>query len=341
MNRFAFIINPTTINQSKDFLPALKILPNFIIKSAFKKNVSFRVSNLRKVQSIHNGTIEGYFVACPLLPMQFLGQGKKLVLAKVIAAAGAIQRLGAGIIGIDKRIQAMLGAEYDSLAKNLKVPVTDGSVLTAWSIFEAIYRTAKFKKINLKGSVLGITGAADPVGNLCAMKLAEYAGRMVITGGEKNKLERLKETISHLSPIEITIEDNVNKAAKAADILINADNPAGAIFDLEIEALKPNMIFCANSLNDNLRDKIMSRRDISFIEAGLIKMPLENTLNINTGLPEGVISASLAETMLLAFEGKFTSYSLGENINPDKLEEIADIAARHGFEVWAPDAPVI
>ena len=29
------------------------------------------------------------------------------------------------------------------------------------------------------------------------------------------------------------------------------------------------------------------------------------------------------------------------NTNLDKLEEIANIAARHGFEVWVPQAPVM
>lgn len=59
------------------------------------------------------------------------------------------------------------------------------------------------------------------------------------------------------------------------------------------------------------------------------------------GFSKGTIYASLAETILLTFEEKFVSYSLGDYINLDKLEEIADIAVRHGFEVWVPDAPVL
>jgi len=27
--------------------------------------------------------------------------------------------------------------------------------------------------------------------------------------------------------------------------------------------------------------------------------------------------------------------------NPDKLEELADIAVQHGFQVWVPEAPVL
>jgi predicted amino acid dehydrogenase len=41
--------------------------------------------------------------------------------------------------------------------------------------------------------------------------------------------------------------------------------------------------------------------------------------------------------MLLTLEGRYLNYSLGENINLDKLEDIADIAVRHGFEVFKPE----
>ena len=53
------------------------------------------------------------------------------------------------------------------------------------------------------------------------------------------------------------------------------------------------------------------------------------------------IQPSLAEIVLLLLDGKFISYSLGENSNLDKLEEIADIAVQHGYEVWVPEAPIL
>jgi predicted amino acid dehydrogenase len=62
---------------------------------------------------------------------------------------------------------------------------------------------------------------------------------------------------------------------------------------------------------------------------------------MRAGLPKGTISASLAETMLLTFEEKIASYFLTDSLNADRLEEIADIAVRHGFEVWAPQAPIL
>jgi predicted amino acid dehydrogenase len=51
---------------------------------------------------------------------------------------------------------------------------------------------------------------------------------------------------------------------------------------------------------------------------------------------ENMICSYMAETMLLTLENKCVNYSLGEQINLDKLEDIANIAVRHGFEINLP-----
>ena len=53
-------------------------------------------------------------------------------------------------------------------------------------------------------------------------------------------------------------------------------------------------------------------------------------------MPKDNIYACIAETMLLALEERFVNYSLGDNINLNQLEEIADIAAHYGFKVQLP-----
>ena len=70
-------------------------------------------------------------------------------------------------------------------------------------------------------------------------------------------------------------------------------------------------------------------------------MPIPALFAVDFGLPNGVVYASLAETILLALEERFVSYSLGEMVNIHKMEEIADIGARHGFQVWLPEASML
>ena len=106
-----------------------------------------------------------------------------------------------------------------------------------------------------------------------------------------------------------------------------------------VEFLKPESALYSIYTNKSIIEKINKRNDISIIEAGLIRIPYPFTSGVHTGLPRMIVSAAMAETMLLTFEEKFISYSLGAEVNLDRPEEIADIAVQHGFEVWIPDIP--
>lgn len=307
----------------------LRIIPDFIIRPNLKNNPPFKASYFQKIQSIKGKTIQGYLIVCPLLPEQMLEFEESFVLDRIISAGHLAEQLGVKIVGLGG-YTAIVADKGLTLSKKLRIPVTTGKALTAWSVFEAIYRMARAKKIALRSSSLAIIGAGGSLGYLCAGKLSEYIPRMTIADGNREKLYHLKERVLNHNPIEIAIEDNVHNAVKNADIVINATRSTAPLF--ELGELKSGAIVCDVSPVWNIADNTNGRDDITIIKGGLIKLP--NSIN-------NFIHASLAETMLLTLEEKFTSYSLGDNINLDKLEEIADLAVRHGFEVWVPEAPVL
>ena len=323
MESFAFIVSPITIKQLKGFWSILRI----------KNLAPFKVLHIKRIKSIQGKEIQGYLIICPG-PLD-----EDFILDKIFAAGHLAEKLGVRILGLGDFVAAVADKEYKRLTKSLKMPVTSGNALVAWSVFEAIYRLTRARNIALKKSTLAIIGATSSVGNLCTRKLSEYISKIIITSKDKDKLEQLKETTLHLNSIELIMEEDAYKAVQDADIVINTDNLQEKLFD--IGKLKPNSIFCDVSLRYNISDKSKLRQDITFIQAGLIKLPYPDRLGIKNGLPKGITYASLAETMLLVFEEKFVDYSLGENVNLDKLEEIADIAVQHGFEVWVPEAPVL
>jgi predicted amino acid dehydrogenase len=314
MKSFAFIVNISTVKQAKDFWPLLRIAPDFLIGSFLKKLSPFKARHIPKIQSMQGKVIHGYIIASPA--------------DKLIAAGRIAEQLGVTIIGLDRMD---IG--------NLKIPVTTGNFLNAWSVVEGVYRMAKIKKLNLKNSTLAIIGATGPIGSICARKLSDYVPKIIIVGKDGAELERLKEKILSLNPVEVIMEEDAHTAVKDADILIDTGDLSEPAF--EIEELKSNAIVCDISASHRLFDKPNVRQDITVIRGGLIKMPYPVNLGINTGLPKGIINAPLAETMLLAFRERFVSYSFGDDINLDKLEEIADLSVQHGFEVWVPEAPLM
>lgn len=51
------------------------------------------------------------------------------------------------------------------------------------------------------------------------------------------------------------------------------------------------------------------------------------------GFPPGMAYACMAETMILALEGRYESFTLGKQIEAEKVHEIAQLATKHGFRL--------
>jgi predicted amino acid dehydrogenase len=75
------------------------------------------------------------------------------------------------------------------------------------------------------------------------------------------------------------------------------------------------------------------RNDILVIDGGMVDVPGPVDFHFNFGFPLGKSYGCMAETMALALEGRFEDYTLGKEITRARVEEIAQIATKHGFRL--------
>lgn len=75
------------------------------------------------------------------------------------------------------------------------------------------------------------------------------------------------------------------------------------------------------------------RDDVLVIDGGVVKPPGDVDFHFNFGLPPGLALACMAETMILALEGRYEDYTIGKDISIEQVEEIKEMAKRHGFEL--------
>ena len=77
-------------------------------------------------------------------------------------------------------------------------------------------------------------------------------------------------------------------------------------------------------------EEVAKRPDVLVIESGEIQLPGKVSMK-NIGLPKNVAYACLAETIVLALEGRFENFTVGRNIEWEKVREIyrAGPQARH------------
>ncbi|MCG8668813.1 MAG: dehydrogenase, partial [Pseudomonadales bacterium] len=79
-------------------------------------------------------------------------------------------------------------------------------------------------------------------------------------------------------------------------------------------------------------EDVAKRPDVLVIESGEIRLP-GNVKMKEIGLPENVVYACLAETIVLTLEGRFENFTLGRNIEWAKVREIYKMGLKHGMQL--------
>ena len=74
------------------------------------------------------------------------------------------------------------------------------------------------------------------------------------------------------------------------------------------------------------------RPDVLVVESGEIELPTKVKGLKSIGLPPNVIYACLAETIVLALEGRFEVFTIGRDTEWEKVKEIYKLGLKHGNE---------
>jgi predicted amino acid dehydrogenase len=79
-------------------------------------------------------------------------------------------------------------------------------------------------------------------------------------------------------------------------------------------------------------EDVARRPDVLVVESGEVRLPGEVQMR-GIGLPPGVVYACLAETIVLALEGRYETFTVGREIEWEKVKEIYQLGLKHGMEL--------
>ena len=82
-----------------------------------------------------------------------------------------------------------------------------------------------------------------------------------------------------------------------------------------------------------IKTRGLLRDDVLVIEGGIVDVPGEADFGFNFGFPPRTSYACMAETMLLALEKRFESFTLGRDLSVEQVDEITRLAEKHGFKL--------
>jgi predicted amino acid dehydrogenase len=80
---------------------------------------------------------------------------------------------------------------------------------------------------------------------------------------------------------------------------------------------------------------VAKRPDVLVIESGEIDLPTKVKGLKSIGLPPNVVYACLAETIVLALEGRFEVFTVGRDTEWEKVKEIYKLGLKHGMKLAA------
>ena len=329
-NPFAFMIHPAHAGDVARKFKLARFVPERVVERAFSLLPAMKVADITGIQSPY-GQASGWFIACPLTARLMTSLPEQYVLNKIIQGGRLAEKLGAKIFGLGA-FTKVIGDAGITVAKNLKIPVTTGNSYTVATAVEAAREAARVMGHDLKEANVVVLGATGSIGRVCALILAGETRSMTLVARNERKLDVLAAKILYDSGLAVKITPDIKKALAAADVVITVTSAVDTV--IEPEDLKPGAVVC-----DVARPRDVSRRvaevrnDVLVIEGGVVEVPGEVNFNLDFGFPPGTAYACMAETMVLALEGRFESYTLSRDLAVSQVEEIAALAKKHGFRL--------
>ena len=347
VNRFAFVIHPLSQEYFKKVKP-IELLSQVsppVLMNTLEKIMAYappfvysRISGIRSPTGVE---AEGWLISVGGTPREIMQHSPEFTYRRLLDAAAMARRLGAQIMGLGA-FTKVVGDAGVSVARRSPLPITTGNSYSAsgalWAAHDALLRMRLLpapkgrERVKFKAMVVGATGA---IGSVCARLMAKAAEEVYLVSPETAKLLALKESILRETPdARLFLAARADKDIAAMDMIVTATSGAGKKV-LDIMQVKPGCVITdvARPL-DLPAQEVAKRPDVLVIESGEIQLPGDVHMK-NIGLPKGVAYACLAETIVLALEGRFENFTVGRAIEWEKVREIYQLGLKHGMKLAA------
>jgi predicted amino acid dehydrogenase len=131
---------------------------------------------------------------------------------------------------------------------------------------------------------------------------------------------------------EVAVETDVRSAVRQAEIVLTVSSATDVL--IEPEDLRPGSVVCDVARPRNVSRMVSERRDdVLVIDGGVIEVPGQVEFGFDFGFPPRMSEACMAETIILALEGRYENFTLGATISLAQVEETASLARKHGFRL--------
>jgi predicted amino acid dehydrogenase len=339
INRFAFVIHPlkTSFISKHPAFKFTRYLPDVLVENIAANIPPIYISRIRGIQSPTTGQkVEGILLSLGATPKELMRRDVSFTYRRLIKAARMAERMGARLMGLGA-FTSVVGDAGITVAQKSDIAITSGNSLTVAATLETAKEAAVKMGHALESSRTAncmVIGATGSIGSVCSRLLAQAIPNITLVAPRPEKLISLKRTIEAETPgANVRISTSADEYLGDADLIVTTTTAIGQRI-IDIVKCKPGAVICDIARPPDITEEEAALRpDVLVIESGEILLPGNPDFGYDIGLPPGVAYACLAETALLAMEGRFEDYTLGRNIDIDRVKEIYQLYKKHGLKL--------
>ena len=337
VTRFAFVIHPLDVDNifNHPQLKYLRFLPKRLIEALVANTRPLYLSRITGVRSQATGQeVEGFLLSLGATPRELMRRKPGFTYRRLIVASRMAQQLGAQIMGLGA-FTKVVGDAGMTVAYKSDIAITSGNSLTVVATLEAAKQAViKMGSTDLTKGRAVVIGATGSIGAVCSRLIAQAIGDVVLVAPRPEKLIPLKRTIEAEMPgARVVIATDASPHLPGADLVVTTTTAIGQKV-IDVLKLKPGCVVCDVARPPDVKEEDAKLRpDVLVIESGEVLLPGEPDFGFDIGLPPGVAYACLAETAVLAMESRFENFTLGRNIEMEKVKEMYRLFQKHGLQL--------
>jgi len=230
---------------------------------------------------------------------------------------------GARVVGLGS-MTGIIGNHGAFLAERHPIAVTTGNSLTVYATVRNLEHYCESLGIDPADEEIAVVGIPGSIATAVAALLAPRCRRLVL--GARRASPR---AIHWAERMGAQLEVELPKALAEASIVVTATSSGDCI---EPTWLRPGCLVLDVGVPSDVRRATPARDDVLILSAGYARVPAAMPRDsFFLQFYHGIVPSCLGETMVLALENRADSFSIGRDLDLERVREIGRLAEAHGF----------
>ncbi|SDH68544.1 putrescine aminotransferase [Pseudomonas flavescens] len=333
--KFGFIAHPTSIALQRQ-VKIIDLLDRTLVEQdrgyqaqLWQPRNLVPFADFGRIVSATGATCEGILHYLPLTAEQMLSQPRSIA-GRVLEGVQSLKEQGAQLVGLGG-FTAIVGNRGLQTLERSGVAVTTGNSLTAYAAYQNVLEAMARLQVAPADSEVAVVGYPGSIALVIAKLLARDGCRLRLV--HRGSAEQGRESLAYLPPEthgQVRLSADIGSCYDEVRFYVAATSSGGVI---DPYRLAPGAVVVDAALPRDVLPLQHDRQDILIIDGGLVSASEALRFGTETlGLaPKKFLNGCLAETLVLALEGRAEAFSIGRELPEARVLEIGRIAERHGF----------